>query len=468
MSIVSNLENFKLKSLHKDSDVNFLNDQKFCLVVNSALSELYRLQPKNPITFLANYLLNEHRAEEIKTEQKVVNEIKIESIYKLNEKTKEFQEIKHKKEEEFKFHENKKMSLLNSIKNSEDVFKILGEISDKLKEIVNATGVSFLLYEKKRRFVNEKEDENAHLLENDVIRYISYDKDHTDLLKHKCLEKGEGVTYDLFKNADDDDDGGNNMNNNMDEIPKEEPLIKSVFIEEVIRNNKIKFFKEPRLGCYLALNLTYKSSLFLKSLESSILNWNNFLRDQQEIEQLKLQREMEKKNDIQNSMDQGDNNNVMDEEDIPEAKLADFVTEDKKLILSLDTLGQDRIFTKEENDFIFELGLTVKNTLESLEKKLLLKDRDLKIESRDREFKYFEEFKDEKIKEMEEKFHKEYLFKLYEDNIPKDDVLKKRDLMVSKYQFILEEMLVKESFHQIDILSFSKYDVRLFFIVCSI
>ena len=66
------------------------------------------------------------------------------------------------------------------------------------------------------------------------------------------------------------------------------------------------------------------------------------------------------------------------------------------------------------------------------------------------------------IKEMEEKFHKEYLFRMYEDNIPKDDVLKRKDLMVSKYQYILEEILVKESFHQIDILSFSKYEVSLF------
>lgn len=462
MSIVSNLENFKLKSLHKDSDVNFLNDPKFCLVVNSALSELYRIQPKNPVTFLANYLLNEHRAEDIKHEQNNLNNIKIESIYKLNEKTKKLQEITQKQEETFKIEENKKLSLLDQIKNSDDVYKILGQICDKLKEIVKATGISFSLYEKKRRFVNENEDENAHQLENEVIRYISFDKDHAELLKHKCLEKGEGVTYDLFKNADDDDDGANNMNNNMDEVVKEEPLIKSVFIEEVIRNNRVKYFKEPKLGCYLALNLTYKSSLFLKSLESSLVNWNNYLKEQQEIEQLKIQRELEKKNDVQNSMDQGDNANNMDEEEIPEAKLADFETQDKRLIMSLDTLGQDRTFTKEENDYIFELGLTLKNTLEALEKKLLLKDRDLKLESRDREFKYFEEYKDEKIKEMEEKFHKEYLFRMYEDNIPKDDVLKRKDLMVSKYQYILEEILVKESFHQIDILSFSKYEVSLF------
>jgi hypothetical protein len=37
-------------------------------VVNRGLSELYKVRPKNPVTFLANWLLNESRSKQIKSE----------------------------------------------------------------------------------------------------------------------------------------------------------------------------------------------------------------------------------------------------------------------------------------------------------------------------------------------------------------------------------------------------------------
>jgi len=40
--------------------------------------------------------------------------------------------------------------------------------------------------------------------------------------------------------------------------------VKSILIPEVVREKKMKFFREPRLGCYLILDMTYKSSFSKK------------------------------------------------------------------------------------------------------------------------------------------------------------------------------------------------------------
>ena len=54
--------------------------------------------------------------------------------------------------------------------------------------------------------------------------------------------------------------------------------------------------------------------------------------------------------------------------------------DDKKLVLlCLDTLGQDRIFKDEEIDFVKIVGKTIRASMKKLKKKLLEKDRDIRI-----------------------------------------------------------------------------------------
>ena len=55
------------------------------------------------------------------------------------------------------------------------------------------------------------------------------------------------------------------------EIPKDkETELHSILIPDVVNESRMKFFREPRLGCYLALDLTYKTSLNYNSLLSAI------------------------------------------------------------------------------------------------------------------------------------------------------------------------------------------------------
>ena len=60
--------------------------------------------------------------------------------------------------------------------------------------------------------------------------------------------------------------------------------------------------------------------------------------------------------------------------------LTDFQKLPKRYILCLDTLGKDRVFTAEEHSFALETAKIFRDSWEELEKKLLIKDRDIRIE----------------------------------------------------------------------------------------
>lgn len=462
MSILENLEKFKIKNLHSDPDVNYINNPDFCMKINNALSELYRVKPKNPITYLANYLLNDSKSVEILHQIEEKNHIKIESLFKNSKEIKQKQEVEENKQRIINEVSNKRKALLDKIRTSEDIDAVLNNICDELKNLVQATGVYVSSFDKKRKFVSEKDDELAHLLEYDVIRYIAYDKEHSELLQHKCLEPNEGVTYDLFAPVDDVNNPSMDNTNTVTDGEKE---LKSIHEIEVIRNPKIKYFREPRLGSYLAIDISYQSSISLKSLDSSINKWMEYLQEQEEIAKRKAERDAQKKDDVDNNMDNNgdpqdpslDKDKAEEEEEV--AVLKPYDTEEKRTIFSLDTLGQDRSFTLSELEFIREVAKTIKISYYDLEKKLLLKDRDLKLHSREIEAKWLEENKEDKIKESEDKFYKEYLFQKYEDSPPNNDEIKQIDMAFSKAKYIVTQILEPENFFNQEILLFAKFEV---------
>jgi hypothetical protein len=65
MNNLEKLENYK-HEIKDHPDIEFLKNSDLGRVVNRGLAELYKTQPKNPVTFLASWLLNESRSVEIK------------------------------------------------------------------------------------------------------------------------------------------------------------------------------------------------------------------------------------------------------------------------------------------------------------------------------------------------------------------------------------------------------------------
>ena len=154
-------------------------------------------------------------------------------------------------------------------------------------------------------------------------------------------------------------------------------------IQDVVNTKKMYFYREPRLGSYLFFDIGYKSSLNYNSLLSAIKNLQEYQQQNEEYEKAKAekeeeerqkaaQREEEEKNnegaeaeEEEDKKDGGDGEAEEDEkEKLVKPVLQDFDKESKTLILSMDTLGQDRTFSESEKNFAQEISKLIRDSLE--------------------------------------------------------------------------------------------------------
>ena len=425
-------------------------------IVNKGLVELYRVQPENPVTFLVSFLINEDNAKKIIESIKNAKETKVTLEQKQKEKeefNQKMLEESRKKEEE---KEQEKEKLREEIKSCEDFEDKLNDICEKLKNITGATGVYISSYEYKRKQIeNITDDENAHIDPDNikVLRYIHWNEDH-NFLHGKYLPRKKGVTYSIFLNGEEGDDedeggegggeggeeakeappqenagGGNEEDEEEDNEEQNKDLpVKMMEIQDVVNTKKMHFYREPRLGSYLFFDIGYKSSLNYNSLLSAIKNLQEYQQQNEEYEKAKAEKEEEerqkaaaKEEEQQNNeggaeveeeedkKDGGDGEGEEDEkEKLVKPVLQDFEKESKTLILSMDTLGQDRTFSESEKNFAQEISKLIRDSLEALEKKKLENDRDLRIDFLKLEKPIVDEWTQDKIELEEENAMKDY------------------------------------------------------------
>jgi len=442
-------------------EIKFLQESDLIHTINRGFTELYRVKPKNPILFLSKWLNRESLTKDLQQKYKdsKIQRDNLEIKYFQQEKQKYI--LEQRTAEKKKVKKNDEDSLITEIKSCKDFWLGFNHICERLKTLTNATGCYIGIYDQKRRPVKEEDDMDGHLDPSGtkVLRYIAWNDDHA-FLDDKCLEPNEGVTFDLITPK-----AQQNNQENQQEKPEEqkgvikkedmekklEDSIKSLLIDDVVNENRIKFFREPRLGCYLALDLTYKTSLNYNSLLSAIQCTKNYqtAKEEQEarkkewsekqdeiknqineLKEIKLKEEEARKiaeeNEAKaklaaanatetdpskqtegtapnpnpqvtysskrdNTQELAENIENLEKQLIPweeePVKLQDYDKEDKNIYICLDTLGQDRIFSEEEIKYIKKVGANIKQSLEQLEQNLLEKDRDIRIKFLDQEAK---------------------------------------------------------------------------------
>jgi hypothetical protein len=309
-------------------------------------------------------------------------------------------------------------------------------ILEKLKQIIKATGIYIYSFEKKRKDVTLDDDENGHLTDIEALRIINYCDDHS-FLKDKYLDQETGITYDLFKMKEEQEnelkeeiikEGENEEGLEISQKEEKRILPITIQIDEVLRQERVKFYREPRLGCYLAIDLSYPTSLSKASLESAIENLSEYKQKlieleekKKELEEKRRQKEAEKEAEKKEKEQMGEdvekdegekieeNKEEELEEELPVVELAHFQTSERKLILSLDNMGQDRVFTKEEIEFIYDVHKAIRERWKKIEEEILIKDRDLKLKRIKLEKEFREKFNSETFSNLEEKYIKEYI-----------------------------------------------------------
>ena len=461
-----------------DAEINFLQNSSLSKVLDRAFNELYRIRPKDPVMFLSKWLFRESRAIELTKKYDEDEKVRSKLEEKFLEKKRKKQIEEEKKKQEKNERKKDENSLIKEIEDCKDFWLGFNHICQRLKELSGATGCYLGIYDLKRKKVEEDDDETGHIDPSNakVLRYIGWNDDH-NFLEGQYLEQNQGVTFDLILPQQKPPQEGEEQKNQekqpmpqieqkKEEMPKEEEL-NNILIKDVVNEPRMKFFREPRLGCYLSLDLTYKTSLNYNSLLSAIKCTKEYEEaksaqekrkkewsDQQEEIKAQINQEIEKEAEAKRILEEKEkaaaearaaqeneenNGSAEEKKEIPqvsvqnqsmtkkgeqasmeqenpiealqkqltewteeEVKLADYDKDETKIYLCLDTLGQDRVFTKEEMAFIQKIGNTIKNSMEKLEQNLLEKDRDIRIKFLELEtkIKSQEKYSDEKGEDL--------------------------------------------------------------------
>ena len=304
-------------------EIKFLQESDLIYTINRGFTELYRAKPKNPILYLSKWLNRESLTKELqqKYNDNKIQRDKLEIKYYQQEKQKSI--LEKRNAEQKKVRKEDEDSLITEIKSCQDFWLGFNHICERLKTLTNATGCYIGIYDQKRRPVKEDDDMDGHLDPSGtkVLRYIAWNDDHA-FLDDKCLEPNEGITFDLITPKPQEANQENKQDKpeeQKSEIKKEEneikleDTIKSLLIEDVVNENRIKFFREPRLGCYLALDLTYKTSLSYNSLLSAIQCTKNYQTAKEEQEARKKEWS-EKQDEIKNQINELKDTKLKEEE----------------------------------------------------------------------------------------------------------------------------------------------------------
>ena len=304
-------------------EIKFLQESDLIHTINRGFTELYRVKPKNPILFLSKWLNRESLTKDLQQKYKdsKIQRDNLEIKYFQQEKQKYI--LEQRTAEKKKVKKNDEDSLITEIKSCKDFWLGFNHICERLKTLTNATGCYIGIYDQKRRPVKEEDDMDGHLDPSGtkVLRYIAWNDDHA-FLDDKCLEPNEGVTFDLItpkaqqnnqENQQEKPDEQKGELKKEDMEKKLEDSIKSLLIDDVVNENRIKFFREPRLGCYLALDLTYKTSLNYNSLLSAIQCTKNYQTAKEEQEARKKEWS-EKQDEIKNQINELKETKLKEEE----------------------------------------------------------------------------------------------------------------------------------------------------------
>lgn len=226
-------------------------------------------------------------------------------------------------------------------------------------------------------------------------------------------DETKGITHDVFKEpeggeeeaaAAEEGEEGEEVAQKPQKTEEEELLaMRHVYVPEVVREQRMVFYKVPRLGSFMAVPLVYNSCLFENALDNAV---TNFLDCKAKREaQAKEKEEWEEAN----KREEGQEPNPDEEEKVWEViEEEPFETYEEKFVISVDTLGQDRQISQEEKIFLLRTVKRFKEIWETVEKQNLTNDRDQKLGQLDDD-KEFLDNEATKAADEEEKYVEEQI-----------------------------------------------------------
>jgi len=272
---------------------------------------------------------------------------------------------------------------------------MLQDLADFLKTETNATASYIGKLTQPKKPINDDDDDRAHE-DPDAPNIIHFLTATEDFMKDEVLTQEQGLTFDVFKedeeqppaeeeNAEEEEDG-------VEKPPKEpeEVFPKHVYVAEVVREPRMHYYRVPRLGCYLAIKLEYESCLFEEALDAAVA-------DYLDVQTRKEEQDKEKQeyfSKMQSDRDEGreeaqEEGQTAEEKEWVDIEPAPYLTRKETFVVCLNTMGQDREFTKEEKEFALREAQRYRDRWEQLEKENLEADvlRRVQNMAQDKEYK---------------------------------------------------------------------------------
>lgn len=248
-------------------------------------------------------------------------------------------EQKRKEQEE---KEAQKLAMEKKVSHFKSEVSTLGDLHDYLQDLTDHlaefTGASATYIGKVAQPINGiskgmKEDDNdqAHIIPKaeEEIQFI-HASENAKFMVGKILTKDQGITFNVFNPQEKKDEDDTTPN--------------YIMVPEVVREPKMFYYKVPRLGSYLAIQLEYSSCMFEEAFDAAIENYNlvNLQRKNQE-------REMKEFDDQQAEMEEekkeAGEEYVREQKEWKQFNFAEFKTRQKQFVVCLNTMGQDREFS---------------------------------------------------------------------------------------------------------------------------
>lgn len=250
------------------------------------------------------------------------------------------------------------------------------------------------------------------------------------------LRVTEGVTPDVFLPPEPAAEAEAQEDREEPKGEEKEEVRNVVYRAEVTREPRMKFFKVPRLGSYMAVPLVYSSFLFPESLDTALKDYaeyklvvkrNEELMKEYEDRMAKLRAEEEareeeeaappskpkegerkkkRKRSVSKAEPEDAEGENLEPPQLEEEKEPQYLSRQLSYVVCLDTMGQDREFAEEEKKFVMESVKQYKEAWEQHEKDRLTEDRKLKEEEQDRDAEFLDK-EYSKVQEEEKRFVEE-------------------------------------------------------------
>ena len=314
-------------------------------LIAKGLAAVYKEKPRNPVDFLAKWLLLEdwkakQKKKELAAEKKIAKLRAQDEYYRLCR-----ERIVIQREKDQKVIEQRHLDFNEKMMECHDMETMLQDLVEYLNEFTGSTSTYIAKVCKPikgiRNGLGEDEDEDAHIIEDseDQLNYIYYSERAAPILEDKFLLQSEGVSFDLFR-----EEVTSSLKSYITD--EEDGLPKHLIIPQVVKNRHIKFFNVPRLGAFLAAKMEYSSCLNEDSYDEGLeayIEMNKKIKKQQEKKKAWENEKAEKR--MIREID-GKPNKNKEEDGLPEEakqweelNYKPFLTETKQFAVCCNTMG---------------------------------------------------------------------------------------------------------------------------------